>query len=177
MGTPTNPQVGDREFNGSEFTYIVDLKPPDMQGMMTAQPGLAEVLLEVDGNILEWAEKAGLTAADVAELALVNERIARIDVFYPPVAKFAEMLIETRYSLEDRRQRILLNLGASVERRGKTEPELLAKYQKTRAYRSAIAKKGARTRRRNAAEAQQPAPVPAPAPAPAPVPAPAPINE
>jgi hypothetical protein len=175
MGDPLNPKVGDREFNGAEFDYLEDVEPSVLQSVLTAQEGSDAVLVEVTGNMQEWAEKAGMTPTDVADFTTLNQRIARIDVFLAPAQKFAEMLLETRYLLEDRRQRILLNLGASVERRGKQLPELLAKYEKTRAYRSAAGKKAARTRRRNAeqgAQPQTPAPVngePQPAPAPAPV--------
>ncbi|AKT39531.1 hypothetical protein [Chondromyces crocatus] len=152
MAGPLNPLVGEREFNGTEFDYLVDVEPSALKGMKTAQSGLDRVLAEIIGNEVEWAEKAGVTAADMTQLFLLNERIARIDEFLAPVLKFAEMLSETRYVLEDQRQHILLNIGASVERRGKEMPELLARYQKTRTYRSAIAKKAARTRKKNAEE-------------------------
>jgi hypothetical protein len=66
------------------------------------------------------------------------------------------MLGETRALLEDKRQRKIFNVAVSVERREKEDPELLAKYEKTRAYRSAIAYKAAKTRKKNTeAEAQQ----------------------
>ncbi|AKT41813.1 hypothetical protein [Chondromyces crocatus] len=152
MAGPLNPLVGERVFNGAEFDYLVDLEPSALKGMRTAQRGLDRVLAEIIGNEVVWAEKAGVTTADMTQLFLLNERIARIDEFLAPVLKFAEMLSETRYVLEDQRQHILLNIGASVERRGKEMPELLARYQKTRTYRSAIAKKAAKTRKKNAEE-------------------------
>ncbi|AKT43554.1 hypothetical protein [Chondromyces crocatus] len=152
MAGPLNPIVGEREFNGAEFDYLIDLEPSALMGLKTAQRGFARVLGEIVGNEVEWAEKAGVTAADMTHLALLNQRIARLDEYLAPVQKFAEMLSETRYVLEDRRQHIVLNIGASVERRGKEMPELLARYQKTRAYRSAAGKKAAKTRQRNAQE-------------------------
>ena len=155
---PKNPQVGDVVFNGSEFTpYLVDLAPGDLQGMRTAQPGFDDVLKEIITNQADWGESAGVTAADFAELSGMNARITRIDAFVRPVQKFLEMLIETRYQLEDRRQRIALNVAQSVDRRGVRDPELVAKYEKTRVYRSASAKKAAKTRRNKAAKTPPPA--------------------
>jgi ribosomal protein L12E/L44/L45/RPP1/RPP2 len=156
-GTPTNPENGDRVIDGSEFVYLVDLTPKDLQGLRTAQEGLKEVLDEILSNHADWGGKAGLTAEEHAELVTTSERIARLDKFYGPLAKFTEMVEETRYLLEDKRQRVILNLASSVDRRSKNTPELLAKYEKTRTYRSAAAKKAVKTRQKNAeaqAEAQ-----------------------
>lgn len=153
-----NPQVGDRVFDGSEFVYLKDTSPGDLQGTRTAQQGFGEVLMEIESNKQQWAAKAGMTPEDMANLTLLTDRIARIDVFIAPVRKFLEMLVETRYLLEDQRQRIVLNLGASVERRGKEIPELLAAFQKTREYRSAAGKKAAKTRKKAQEQAQREAP-------------------
>ena len=69
--------------------------------------------------------------------------------------KFLEVMQETRAVLEDKRQRIIYNVASSVDRREKETPGLQAKYEKTRAYRSAIAKKAVKTRLKNAeAEAE-----------------------
>lgn len=154
MGTPTNPEVGDRVFDGSEFTYLKDLSPKELQGMLTAQPNLAIVLQEILTNQAAWGGQAGVTPDDVAEIATITERIGRIDQFLKPAAKFVEMLEETRYLLEDRRQHKVFDIGAAAERRGKEIPELLARYEQTRAYRSAAGKKAAKTRKKNA-EAQE----------------------
>ena len=156
-GDPTNPEMGEVVFNGAEFiSYLVDLQPAEMQGMRTALEGFAEVIKEIVSNHAIWGAKAGVTADDIEQLVTCTEHIARIDVFIPPVMKFAEMLTETRYKLEDRRQRVALNVAQSVDRRGVREPQLLAKYEKTRSYRSLSAKKAAKTRRQNeAAQAAQ----------------------
>lgn len=164
MADPKNPEVGSLVFDGEEFApYLVDLQPGELQGMRTEQPGFDNVNKEVVANHAEWGAKAGVTEEDFNQLQTISERIERIDLFVRPLQKFLEMLIETRYVLEDRRQRIVLNIAQSVDRRGVREPILLAKYEKTRSYRSAIAKKAVRTRRRNAAlatQAEQPAPAP-----------------
>lgn len=148
MAGPTNPVMGEQVFDGSEFNYLLDPSPEQKVGLMTMQPGFDEVQGEVASNMVAWAAKAGMTQDDIDALALLDDRIARISVFAGPVRKFYERLVETRAILEDQRQRIVLNLGASVARRGKQSKDLLGKYQKTCAYRSANAKKAARTRRK-----------------------------
>ena len=154
---PLNPTIGSLVFNGEEFTYLVDLEPQDMQGKLTEQPGFGEAKDEVLANQQEWGAKAGVTSDDFTQLQLCNERIARIDTFLPPMLKCIEMMTETRCLLEDQRQRIVLNVAKSVDRRSIREPQLLAKYQKTRAYRSANAKKGLKTRKAKQAALTAPA--------------------
>ena len=45
-----------------------------------------------------------------------------------------------------------LDAAKAIDRRAKRDPELLAKYQRTREYRSEIAKKALKTKEKNAAE-------------------------
>lgn len=155
MGDPLNPVIGDQVFDGSEFNYLLDPSPDQKAGLMTVQPGFDEVQGEVAANMAAWAAKAGMTQDDIDTLVVLNARIARISVFAGPIRKFYEQLVETRAILEDERQRIILNLGASVVRRGKKNKDLLGKYQKTCAYRSANAKKAAQARRKQQAAAKK----------------------
>jgi hypothetical protein len=157
MSDPKNPNVGDCVFDGSEFApYLVDVPPGGLQRMRTAQDGCDEVCKEILANQADWGTKAGVTAEDAADLGDINAKMARLDQFIQPVRKFLEMLIETRYVLDDRKQKLIYTIGQAVDRRGKEKPELLAKYQHTRAYRSAIAKKALKTRNKNAEEASAP---------------------
>lgn len=154
MADPKNPNVGDCVFDGSEFApYLVDVPPGGLQGMRTAQDGCDEVCKEIFANQAEWGAKAGVTAEDIASLEDIDKKMARLDQFVQPVRKFLELLIETRYVLDDRKQKLIYTIGQAVERRGREKPELLAKYQQTRAYRSATAKKAVKTRNKNAEEA------------------------
>jgi hypothetical protein len=151
MSDPKNPNVGDCVFDGSEFApYLVDVPPGGLQGMRTAQDGCDEVCKEILANHAEWGTKAGITAEDAADLEDINAKLARLDQFVQPVRKFLELIVETRYVLDDRKQKLIYTIAQAVERRGKEKPELLAKYQHTRAYRSAIAKKAVKTRHKNA---------------------------
>lgn len=154
MADPKNPNVGDCVFDGSEFaSYLIDVPPGGLQGMRTAQEGCPEVCKEILANQAEWGVKAGILAEDVSSLEDINAKLARLDQFVQPVRKFLELIIETRYALDDRKQKLIYTIAQAVERRGKERPELLAKYQRTRAYRSASAKKAVKTRFKNAAEA------------------------
>ncbi|HLM74375.1 MAG TPA: hypothetical protein VK459_16835 [Polyangiaceae bacterium] len=155
---PKNPVVGDFVFDGSEFkAYAEDLPPGACQGMLTAREGFLDAAQEILTNHAAFGAKAGVPDQDAADLATCNERIARIDVFLPALCKAIEVLTETRYVLEDRRQRIVLDAAKAVDRRAIKNPELLARYEKARAYRSAAAKKAVKTKEKNAAAEQAPA--------------------
>jgi hypothetical protein len=157
MADPKNPNVGDCVFDGSEFApYLVDVPPGGLQGMRKAQDGCEEVIKEILANQAEWGSKAGITPDDAANLEDINTKLARLEQFVQPVRKFLELLVETRYVLDDRKQKLIYTIAQGVDRRGREKPELLAKYQHTRAYRSAIAKKGVKTRNKNAEEASAP---------------------
>jgi hypothetical protein len=156
-GDPKNPEMGEFHLDGSEFLpYGKDLPPGKCQGMLTARDGFNEVCAEILMNQAAYGGIAGIPDHDADDLTTCNERIARIDAFLPPLLKFVEILTETRYFIDDRRQRIILDSAQSVDRRAKKNPELFAKYEKTRAYRSAIAKKALKTKEKNAAEEQAP---------------------
>ena len=148
---PLNPVIGQFVFDGTEFvSYAVDLPPGACQGMLATREGFEEVCKELVSNQAAWGAKAGIADQETTDLASCNERIARIDAFLPALAKAVEMLTETRYMLDDRRQRIALDAAQSVDRRALKMPELKAKYEVTREYRSAVAKKAVKTREKNA---------------------------
>jgi hypothetical protein len=66
-----------------------------------------------------------------------------------------ELLEETRGKLDGQCQHQISAIALSVESRAKaySDDELLARYEKTRTYRSAVGVKAARTRRKNAGDA------------------------
>ncbi|EYF05512.1 hypothetical protein [Chondromyces apiculatus] len=158
MGTPTDPEVGDRHIDARALDYLVDLTPRELRGLRKEQPGIEEVLMELVAHQTAWGGKGGITEEEFVAFTTMNERIAQLDRFLAPLAKLAEMVAETRHHLADKRERQIAMIAASVERRGKEHPEVLARYAKTRAYRSAAAKKGWKTRRRNAEAGQHAGP-------------------
>lgn len=148
---PTNPIMGQFVIDGSEFApYAVDLAPGECQGMLVTREGFSDVCKEILSNQAAWGVKGGILEQEVTDLTTTNERIARIDIFIPVVAKLLEILTETRYVLDDKRQRIVMDAAKAVDRRAGKTPELKAKYEKTREYRSALAKKGLQTKAKNA---------------------------
>lgn len=156
-GDPKNPQIGALIFDISEVEpYKKDLPPGACQGMLTERSGFTGVYNEILTNQASHGAKAGIPDADAAELITCTERIARIDAFLPAVLKAVEVLTETRYFLDDRRQHIVFDAATAIDRRARSNPDLVAFYEKTRAYRSAAAKKALKTKERNAAEEQAP---------------------
>ena len=63
-----------------------------------------------------------------------------------------ELLVETRAQLDDRRHRQVVAIANSVDSRAKLQDgdELVARYERTREYRSEIGVKSWKTRRKNA---------------------------
>lgn len=149
--------LGKFSFNGDEFEdYAEDLPPGACQGMLACQDGFVEVHEEIKKSHAEYGARAGITDADVNTLDECSHRIERLDIILPAMAKALEVLTETRYKLEDQRQRIVLNSATSVDRRAKRDPKLLAVYERTRVYRSAAAKKALKTKAKKGE--QKPAP-------------------
>lgn len=152
---PQNPYPGDLVIDVSALaSVIVDLPEGETRGMLVEQEGFAEVIAEIIANQPQWAEKAGITATDFAEFQTANDIVTKIQSYLPAVRKLVELLEETAAKYDDQRQRFAYNLANTVERRAKARDDggsLLAKYQRTRVYRSANAMKAAKTRRRNAA--------------------------
>lgn len=151
---PKKPLIGALAIDATPVaSFAVDLEAGAMQGMRTEQPGFPDVLKEIFSNQAAMGDLAGVTASDLAELQKTNEQIDQLDVYLPPAEKLAEVLVETRAKLDDKRQRLVSAIAQAVESRAKSSgnQDLLAKYEKTRAYRSAVGLKAARTRRKNAA--------------------------
>lgn len=132
---------------------VIDLEPGERQGMRTEQKGYAEVITEIISNQPTYGEQAGITKTDIERIIELDRRIALIDQYLPAAEKLHELLTETRAASDDERQRLVSAFAHSVETRAKASrgSVLLAKYQKTRSYRSASANKAAKTRRKNAA--------------------------
>lgn len=137
--------------------FLVDLEPGRRQGMRKEQPGYADVVNEIMANQREYGEQAGITQTQYERFVELNRQIALIDERLPAMQKLLETMIETRAALDDERQGLAFGFAVSVERSAKSsrDAKLLAKYEKTRAYRSSRGNKAAKTRQKNAAAAAQ----------------------
>jgi hypothetical protein len=136
-----------------------------MQGLRIEKEGLAEVIAEINANQATWGDKAGVTQGDYSDFTATNDYIAKIDSFLGPARKLVELLEETRAFLVDQRERVIHAFAKSVDGRAKTKggADVLAKYEKTRIYRSLTADKAAKTReKRKAAAAAKANPAPTP---------------
>jgi len=133
-------------------SFLVDLPPRARIGMLTEQSGFAGVIAEIRTHQSRFGERAGITAADFDSFQESNDRIAQIDARLPALRKLLEILVETRAKEDHKRQRQVYDFAEAIDRRARTssDTDLLAKYEKTRAYRSANAIKGAKTRAKRA---------------------------
>ncbi len=155
IGTPAIPASGDLliDARGME-SFLIDLEEGATQGMRREQEGLTDVVQEISANQKGWGVKAGVTADEVAEIVTTTAQIGQIRAYRPAVAKLLEMLDETEAKLDDRRDTLIRIVAESVDAKVKTAgPDLFAKYEKTRAYRSAVGNKAAKTRKKNAGAA------------------------
>ncbi|MFT3775454.1 MAG: hypothetical protein QM820_59665 [Minicystis sp.] len=154
-GDPKNPEVGELHVDASEMQPdIVDLQPSDMLGLRSEQEGNEDVVAEILANQAKWGVKAGVAQEEADDLQATHAKIGRLDVFIASTAKLLELLQETRALLADKRERIILSVAWSVDAKAKVKGNaaLVARYEKTRSYRSAPGDKAARTRKKNAAE-------------------------
>jgi uncharacterized membrane-anchored protein YhcB (DUF1043 family) len=154
---PNAPAVGALKIDVSALApFLVDLAPGETVGMRTEQEGFAEVVQEITSNQTEYGDAAGITQTDFKTLLLLEEQFAQIVEQLPAAMKLVEILNESKAAIDDKRQRLISAFAQSAESRAKAkgnDTTLLAKYEKTRAYRSAIADKGAKTRKKNEAAA------------------------
>jgi hypothetical protein len=116
-----------------------------------SQPGCDAVPAEVVANQPTYGERAGITALTFQELIDTRDKIARIDEKLPATLKLVELLQASRAVLDDSLQRLLGVVSKSVDSnaRARKDRDIVARYETTRAYVAAAAKKAWRTRRRN----------------------------
>ncbi|MRG96741.1 hypothetical protein [Polyangium spumosum] len=136
--------------------FLVDLPEGARRGMRSEQEGFFDVVSEIHTNQAALGDKAGITKADFDAFQESNTRVAMIDAHLPAIKKLVERMEETRALEDDKRQRLAHAFADSVDRRARTmgDKNLLAKYERTRKYRSAIALKAVKTRAKNAAQAE-----------------------
>lgn len=130
---------------------LLDLAPGERSSKHLTHEGFAEAVLEIVSNQADFGAEIGITTRDIDSLTQANEQVARLDAVLPAARKLVEMLSETRHALDHKRHRQISDLAAIIDVRSRAEstPELRARYEKTRAYRSATANRAVATRRRN----------------------------
>jgi hypothetical protein len=151
---PKQPLKGELSVDATELTFLVDLEPGARARLRSAQPGIEEAIDEIQANQIVNGGSSVVPEATYRELVLVEERIAQIDAKLPAATKLVEILVETRALLDDQRERLVSAIASIAEAQAKAfgDNGILARYEKTRAYRSAVGVKAARTRQRNLEE-------------------------
>ena len=152
---PKRPDVGDLVLDATDLAgIIVDLPPGRRLGLRSTQPGFDGVVGEIRANQVTLGARAGLRDEDVAAIEEDLAHRAEIQARLPAARKLVELLEETDGVVDDRLQRRVFSIAQTVESRAKMlgDDELLARYAKTREYRSSIGNKAARTRLRNLAD-------------------------
>lgn len=132
---------------------LVDAKPGATRGMQRAKAGFSDAVKEVIDNQAKLGSKIGILESQVDELKELNEQMALIDGYMPAVKKLLEMMVESQTIIDNRRHEIIRVVAKTVDAQAAAmkDDTLLAKYEDTRKYRSAIAFKAAKTRKKNAA--------------------------
>jgi hypothetical protein len=149
---PRKPMYGELHVDATDLVDdTVDLHERARLGMRRAQPGYELAEAEIVANQPTLGERAGITTLTVQEIVDSSARIVRIRERLHAARKLVEILEESEAFHDDKRQRLVYGAADSVETQAKArgDHELLAKYERTRSYRSAIGKKAARTRQRN----------------------------
>lgn len=141
-------KVGDLQVDLSAMaSFLVDVETT--RGLQSEKEGLAETQAELYGNQKEFGAAAKISDAEIQELQTFDAQIQQIDEALPIVEKLLEMLTESRAVLDDKREKQLHSIAELVDTTSKKNPDLLARYQRIRRYRSATALKGVKTREKN----------------------------
>lgn len=160
---PKNPVSGDLAIDCTPLAdLIIDLPPGAMTGMRREREGLDALLAEVAANQKADGARAGILDTDAQVLAKLTEKVLLVRKYKEPLRKLLELVVETEAALDHERHQHISNIAASVEQRAKMpgNEDLRSLYRATRAYRSAVGKKAAKTRSKT--RPAEPAPAPAP---------------
>jgi hypothetical protein len=152
---PKRPDAGDLVVDATDLAgIIVDLPPGKRLGLRSTQPGFDGAIGEIRANQSTLGTRAGLRDEDVAAIEEDLAHRAEIRARLPAMRKLVELMEETDAVVDDRLQRRVFTIAQTVESRARMlgDDELLARYAKTREYRSSIGNKAARTRQRNLAD-------------------------
>lgn len=114
------------------------------------RPGLPEVLKEIYDNQEDLGARAGVTAQDILALQTADVQLTTTREYLGTVRQLAGILEYTEADVDEGRHRRINAIAIAVDRRLQEagNEDLALRYAKTRAYRSAIAVKAVRTRRR-----------------------------
>jgi len=151
---PQNPVVGDLHIDATPLAGILrDLPPKATQGMRRSQEGIEEVCGEIEANQATLGQQIGILEKTTSRIGELRTQLGALFRYEAPIAKLAEMFLETRAALEDELESLVRKVGKMVDAHIEEEKDAQAEasYEKTRTYRSAIAMKGVKTRQKGEA--------------------------
>ena len=129
---------------------LVDLAPGALVGARFEQEGIAAVLAELSRVMPTHGEEAEVRSAIYERVVAATGNLEKLLAHEIILEKMLEVVRETKGLLMNNREHDLNVIGArtidTATRQDK--PELLALFEKTIAYRSQIANKGAATRKK-----------------------------
>jgi hypothetical protein len=134
---------------------LVDLAPGAMRGLRSEQPGVEDVMAELEKSVPAIGAKAGISLEVFAHLVETRGTILKIREARQLVDKIAEVLEESEAYHEDQQEIDISMIAGSARTAARRRDEsILAAFEKTLAYNAQIAKKALKTRRKNKAEAE-----------------------
>ncbi|MFT3765900.1 MAG: hypothetical protein QM820_10335 [Minicystis sp.] len=145
--------------------------------MRTEQDGWDGARSEIVNNQEKLGDRAGITEGDFNRFVALDGQYGQILAALPRVQKAVEVVRESLAHVDNQRHKLVTQFANSAERHVSAEggnPTLSTAYEKTIAYRSVIADKAVKTRKKNEEAKKAAASTPAPvAPAATVTPAPA----
>jgi hypothetical protein len=132
--------------------HLVDLAPNAMQGARGVQPNIEGVLEELATAIPQYADELevhpDIYPRIVAATAVIPELMTRVK----QLEKLLEVAKESLVRAINNREEDISDIGARAADKGTRgkKSELLVHFEKTIKYRSQIAEKAAKTRKKNA---------------------------
>jgi hypothetical protein len=148
MGTPQNPEPGDRSIDVTDLT-VYDLTPEQITKKTKVRDGFDKAVACLGRLKPDQLKAAGLDADDVARCTQLLADYKRADEVLPSVDKLAELLRETKIETGHQMGIILGDSASQARRRAERNPkaaEVLGALQDLLDYVSAPALKGVATR-------------------------------
>lgn len=132
--------------------HLVDLAPNAMQGARGVQPNIEAVLKELAAAIPQYADALEIHPDVYPRVVTATAAIPAMMTNVAQLEKLLEVAKESLVRLINNREEDISDIGARALDKGTRgkKSELLAHFEQTIKYRSQIAEKAAKTRKKNA---------------------------
>lgn len=131
---------------------LVDLPPGALQGVRYDQPGITEVLAELNHALPQYGDAAEVHGAFHSRITQASAQIDKLTQYEIILKKQLEVVQETRAQLLNNREYDISAVAAKVTESAtrQKKPDLMAYFEKTLHYRSQSGFKAVATRKKNA---------------------------